>query len=316
MRSFLASAITLAAALVSGCGPDCPPEPDITVTMDQNAELAQTLPILPSGAVQLLETDVPDSHGDFALNVRMTNTPDVIAEGLTLSLQVDGQDIEVTPTRTQQGDADFAVNDEAQNQGTLRFFWRPKNLADYQLAAGKTYTAKVSMPWRFAGCRTQTGVAEGTVTGTIKDPDNVKNITVTSTEAGRVDVLRGIKTKFTVGTLVGNDTLVGLTPKYTLTFFDEGLPPTLGFGIADASKIAMQQNGQPRSLLAPGESIEVYTSTNRGIGGAPYDHAGSAASTATLVGPGKAVVKFEMTSQRAAGSTTQNDVVYRLIDVP
>lgn len=300
----------------TACGPECSPEPDLVVTMDQDIEEVRALPILASGKTELLAVQVPDSHGDFTVNLRITNAPYVIVDDFRVDQLIAGQPQDIELIRFRHNDEDLEKTDQAFNQSKLRFNWRMKQLADYALTEGQQYTSKVTLNWRYAGCRTQTGVATADVVGTVKSTNTLKNFVLQAQDAGRIDVLRGPKAKLTLGSNISNDRVQNITaPKYTVVFFDEGLPPTLGLGLAGADNIALQVNGQPRRYIDAADTIEVYTSSNPSVGGAPYDHAGQGASTATLVGGGKALVKLEIESERANGTSPEADVIWTLADV-
>lgn len=316
-RWFIGVGSAIALAGGSGCGQQCTPEPDLTVNLVQAAEDVRALPVLSSGKLSLLGVEVPDSHGDVSVQLSLEGADSISVEDLTFTQSVGGADKDVSLVRVQQGDAEYADGNRARNDDRFRFLWRMQELADYVLAEGTAAASTVALNWRFAGCRTQTGVATVEVPQTVRSANTLKNLVLQSAEAGRLDLAQGPMAKMVVTSNVSNDTLVGVSNENLMvTFFSEGLPPLIGLGLADAPQIALRVNGMPTSQIAPGQSMEIFTSS-RSSTDAPYDHAGQAASATALVGGGKALVKLEVSSERASGTAgPQRDIIYSLVDVP
>ncbi len=302
----------------TGCGQPCTPEPDITVTLAKDVEDVRALPVLSSGKLSLLGVDVPDIHGDVSVSMQVSGADTLTVDALTFAQQVAGQPKDIELVRVQRNDAEFTNGDQAQSGSKFRFRWRIQKLAEYALVEGAAAVSNITMNWRFAGCRNQTGTATLDVAETVRSVNTLKNLVLKAAEAGRLDLARGAKAKMTVTSNSANDVLQGISEeKLQVTFFSEGLPPLIVLGRADASKIAMQLAGVPRNQLQPGEFLDIFTSSNASVGMAPYDHAGEAASATALVGGGKALVKLEVTSEKASSTMgPQKDVIYSLVDVP
>lgn len=322
-RCVLGAAVALTSLVGLGCGPQCPPEDDITVTFVEPTEDVRAIPLIASGATSLLETDVPDSHGTAAVKVQIEGGVDnVIFDSLTFEQQVAGGDKAIELVRVLAGTTEFEDAVEVPNQTPLSFHWRVRELAEYALEEGAAHTSTITANWRYSGCRTQTGTATLQVPGTIKQTNNLKNFTLESAEAGRLDPAQGAKAKMVLKNPSTSDFITGLDPlSYQVVFFSEGLPPIIGLGVAVDSvmeqRIARQSNGMGKSQLNVGESVEVFTSNDPGAQPAPYVHTGQAAATAALVGGGKAVVTLKIQSQRGTSVMPPvTDTISALVDVP
>lgn len=301
----------------AGCGPQCEPEPDISVTLTPEAEEVRSLPVLTSGKVKLLDVDVPDAHGDVKVKLAVDGVDSVTVDSLVFEQQVAGQTKQVDLLRTQHGDDEFEVATQAESGSVFRFVWRVKNLAEYLLPEGGAHTSKVKLGWGFRGCRTQGGEATVDVAGTVKSPSTPRNFELVSAEAGRFLAAQGPKARVSLKSKLTNQTLTGIAnEKFTVTFFSEGLPPIIAYGTADAAQIALRVNGAPGSQLPPSGTLEAFTSTNASAGSAMWENAGVGASSAALIGGGKAVVKLEIESENPNTQIRSTDTVVTLVDVP
>lgn len=313
--------LVLGAAAVSaaavGCGPNCEPEPDITVSLSPESEEVRALPVLASGKLQLLDTDVWDSHGQVVVGVHPKGVDNVVLDSVSFEQQIGGQTKNIERVRTLLNDVDFTDASEASEGTKLGFFWRMKQLAEFGLEEAAAHTSKVTVNWRYAGCRTQSGTATLDLSGKVKGVSTPKNFVLQTAESGRLETANGPMAKMVLKSAWSNDVVQAIAnPSYTVVFFSEGLPPIIGLGLADKSKIALRVNGMPRRSISSTEQLEVFTSSDASAK-APYDHAGTAAATQALIGGGKAVVQLKIESERAnSAAGAQQDVITALVDVP
>lgn len=317
MKTIALTATLSAVALLTACGPDCT-DPDVKVTLSASTEDVRALPVIPSGKLRLLDLDVPESHGRIEVKLAIEGADSVSIDSLEFTETINGTAKELERTRTQLNDADFADTDVASSGDALRFFWRTTQLGDLGLTEGQPHAAKVTVNWRKSGCRTQTGAAELEIPGVIRTPNTQKNFVLQTAEAGRLQTIGGIQAKLSLKSNVPNDMLQNITnPNYTVTFFSQGLPPIIGYGFADKTKVSRQVGGVPKGTLSAAETLDVFTSTNPSIGNAPYEHSGVAAATQALVGGGRAVVTLRIDAERANSTTGAfTEVINVLVDVP
>lgn len=313
----LAAAATIALA-VSGCDIECTPEPDIQVTLEKESEDVRSLPILSSGKTRLLSINVPDAHGDERVRVKMVNASSVSVEGLQFTQTIDGVTKSIDLVSQQHNDQDVAPGGTVLQDGVLKFQWRMKNLSEYALPAGKAHSGKVTLNWKYQGCRTQTGVASLDLSGLIKAAVSATHFALADApepEASKPDTLAGAKARLAVKSAVG-DTLVDIgQAKMTVTYFGDGLVPALGVGLLGADHLALQSGGTARTSVGPTEVLEVYTSKNPSANGASYETAGQAATTGTL-SSGKALITLEIHSAKQSQPTVQQvDSLSALVDL-
>lgn len=314
MRVLLAAALSLS---LVGCLPygDCDPEPDISVQLEPLSEDVRSLPILASGKTSLLGIDVPDSHGDVRVKATLTNASSVDIVSVAYEQTVDGAVKDIRLVSQQQNDHDVANGAALLQSATLKWQWRMKSLAAYVLPSAKPHSGKVTLNWRHRGCRVQEGVATLDVPGTVKAAASATNLSLDSAEAFAPDATKGGKVKLAVRSAVG-DGLVNLSnAKISVTYFSEGLAPTIGLALLSSDQLALQSGGTSRSAISATEVLDVYSSKTPTVNAAPYEYAGTAANVSLGTGA-KALVTLTLSSSKASQTTTtQVDSLSALVDV-
>lgn len=310
--------LSASASLLSGCfyGGDCDPEPDITVKLEAASEDVRSLPVLASGKLSLLGIHVPDAHGDVKVNLRMTNASSVDITGLRFEELVDGTARNLEVLAQQHNGATASNGSPVVDKGQLRFAWRAKNLAELRLPAAKAHTGRVTLDWKYEGCRTQTGRATVDVPGFVKAVVSTGNLRLVSAEAAAPDLVKGARAKVAVESSVG-DAVVNLkNAKFTVTYFGAGLIPGVGLGLVESSQVALQSGGTARTQLAVGETLEVFTSQEPGASPAVYEPSGLAAAVGSING-GKALITLNLTSEKQSQpGVPVVDTVTELVDLP
>lgn len=304
------------AALSGGCfsSYDCEPEPDISVQLEKVSEDVRSLPVLSSGKTHLLGIDVPDHHGDARVRLKMTNATSVELRSIAFEQSVDGTVKDIRLVSQQLNDKDVKDGDPGLQDRTLEFQWRIRALADYVLTAATAHKSRVTVNWRYFGCRAQEGVATLEVEGTVKAAFAAENLQLVSAEAFAPSAVNGAKAKVTVKSAVG-DGLINLSnAKLQVTYFGEGLTPSIGFALLGADHLALQSGGTARASISATEHLEVYSSRNPGSNGAAYDFNGTAANVSTGGGQ-KALVTLSLSSSKSTqATTTQVDTLNALVD--
>jgi hypothetical protein len=310
--------LSACASLLPGCLSfgDCEPEPDITVALEAPTEDVRSLPVLSSGKVTLLGIDVPDAHGDVRAKLKMTNAYSVDVTGLNFEEQVDGRPWSLELLAQQHNGSAVNEGRSVSDKGELRFAWRSKNLTDFRLPAAKTHTGRITLNWKYEGCRTQTGMATLDIPGYVKSVVSTGNLSLVSAEASAPDPVKGAKVKMAVQSAVG-DTVVDLKDaKLTVTYFGAGLVPGIGLGRVGSSQVALQSGGVPRSQLAVGETLDVFTSREPGASPATYEPSGLAAAVGSVSG-GKALITLTVSSaKQSTPSVPALDTMTELVDLP
>lgn len=310
--------LSASASLLSGCfyGGDCDPEPDITVKLEAASEDVRSLPVLASGKLSLLGINVPDAHGDVKVNLRMTNASSVDVTGLRFDEVVDDTPRSIEVLAQQHNGAAVSNGGSVVDRGQLRFAWRAKNLAELRLPAAKAHTGRVTLHWKYEGCRTQTGSATLDVPGFVKAVVSTGNLRLVSAEAAAPDLVKGARVKMAVESAVG-DAVVNLkNAKYTVTYFGDGLVPGIGLGLVQSSNVALQSGGTTRTQLAVGETLDVFTSREPGVSAPVYEPSGLAAAVGSISG-GKALVTLNLTSEKQSQpGIPVVDTVTELVDLP
>jgi hypothetical protein len=236
-------------------------------------------------------------------------------ESIQFEQSLDGQSLDIRRVRSQLNDKAFDDTPvSALDEGTFRFHWRMKQLSQYALEEAKDHKATVAMNWKFVGCRTQTGVARTEVTGLSKAAVAPQNLRVETAESQAPDLVSGPKVRFGLRSKTGDEiTNIG-SPRFTVTYFSEGLTPALGLGLAGDGQVAVQSGGQPTTSISATGTLDVYTSKMPATAGAAWEHAGTAASTAALGGGGKALVTLTVQSRGATQAAPVEDVLTALVD--
>jgi hypothetical protein len=310
--------LSASASLVSGCfyGGDCDPEPDITVKLEAASEDVRSLPVLASGKLSLLGINVPDAHGDVRASLRMTNASSVEVTGLRFEEQVDGAPRSLELLAQQHNGAAVDKGGSVVDQGQLRFAWRAKNLAELRLPAAKAHSGRITLNWKYEGCRTQTGVATLDIPGYVKSVVSTGNLRLVSAEAAAPDLVKGARVKMALQSAVG-DTVVDLREaKFTVTYFGDGLIPGTGLGLVQSGQVALQSGGAARTQLAVGETLDVFTSREPSASPAVYEASGLAAAVGSISG-GKALVTLNLTSaKQSMPGVPVVDTVTELVDLP
>ncbi|AKI99733.1 hypothetical protein ATI61_10970 [Archangium gephyra] len=310
--------LSASASLVSGCfyGGDCDPEPDITVKLEAASEDVRSLPVLASGKLSLLGLNVPDAHGDVKVNLRMTNASSVDVTGLRFEEVVDGTPRTLEVLAQQHNGSTVNNGGSVVDKGQLRFAWRAKNLSELRLPAAKAHTGRVTLNWKYEGCRTQTGSATLDVPGFVKAVVSTGNLRLVSAEAAAPDLVKGAKVKMAVESAVG-DAVVNLKDaKFTVTYFGDGLIPGVGLGLVQASQVALRSGGTARTQVAVGETLEVFTSQEPGASSPVFEPSGLAAAVGSISG-GKALVTLNLTSEKQSQpGVPVVDTVTELVDLP
>jgi hypothetical protein len=310
--------LSASASLLSGCFyvGDCDPEPDITVKLEAASEDVRSLPVLASGKTSLLGINVPDAHGDVKVNLRMTNASSVDVADLRFEEVVDGTPRTLELLAQQHNGAAVNKGGSVVDQGQLRFAWRAKNLAELRLPAAKTHTGRVTLNWKYEGCRTQTGVATVDIPGYVKAVVSTGNLSLVSAEATAPDLVKGARVKMVVQSAVGDEVVDLKDAKLTVTYFGAGLIPGIGLGLVQSSNLALQSGGTARTRLAVGETLDVFTSQEPAASPAVYETAGLAAAVGSING-GKALVTLNLTSSKASQpGVPVVDTVTELVDLP
>lgn len=227
---------------------------------------------------------------------------------------VGGATKEIRVISQQLNDKDVKDGAEALDEGTLKFQWRMKNLAEYALTPATAHSGKATVNWRYSGCRVQTGGASLDVDGQVKAAASAENLSFVSAEAFAPSAVSGAQAKMTVKSAVG-DGLVNLaTPKMQVTYFAEGLVPSLGLALLSTDHLTMHSGGTARTSISSTENLEVYSSKSPSANGAAYEAAGTAVAASTGTGL-KALITLTLTSSKASlTSTTQLDTVHALVD--
>jgi len=310
--------LSASATLLGGCISfgHCDPEPDITVTLESPTEDVRSLPVLASGKMSLLGLNVPDAHGDVRARLRMTNASSVDVTGVLFEEQVDGtpRGIEVL-AQEHNGTKMDARSAVVVDQGQLRFAWRSKNLTELRLPEAKSHTGRITLNWRYDGCRTQSGVATLDIPGYVKSVVSAGNLKLVSAEAVRPDAVKGAQVKMAVQSSVG-DTVVDLKDaKFTVTYFGDGVVPGTGLGLVTANQVALRSGGTARTQLAVGETLEVFTSREPAASSPVYEAAGLSASLGS-VSSGKALITLNLTSAKQSTPGVPNvDTLTELVDI-
>jgi hypothetical protein len=295
---------------------DCEPEPDVTVTLEAASEDVRSLPVLASGRLSLLGLNVPDAHGDVRANLRMTNASSVSVTGLRYEEQVEGAPRSIEVLAQEHNGASVKEGGSVVDKGQLRFAWRAKNLAELRLPAAAPHTGRITLNWKYQGCRTQTGVASLDLPGHVKAVVSTGNLRLVSAEAAPPDAVKGAQVKMAVESAVG-DAVVNLkNAKFTVSYFGGGLVPGVGLGLVGADQVALQSGGMARSQVAVGETLEVFTSRAPGASPATYEASGQAVPVGNMSG-GKALVTLSLTSEKQSQpGVIQTDTLSELVDVP
>jgi hypothetical protein len=201
------------------------------------------------------------------------------------------------------------------DKGQLRFFWRMKNLTEYRLPEARPHAGTVTLNWKYEGCRAQSGVATLEIPGTVKAAASATNLRLVSADAAQPDAVRGAQVKMVVASAVGDGLTNLKNASFTVTYFGTGAVPTLGLGLLDANRIALQSGGTARTSFDLHETLEVYSSRNPTVSPAAYEPAGSAVAAGSFSG-GKALITLKLTSSKKSDTvTTQVDTLSELVDL-
>ncbi|HEX8820929.1 MAG TPA: hypothetical protein VF794_13460 [Archangium sp.] len=311
--------LSASATLMTGCFSfgDCDPEPDITVTLEPASEDVRSLPVLASGKLSLLGINVPDAHGDERARLKMTNASSVDVTSLRFEELVDGSPRSIELLAQQHNGQKLDAGGVVTDKGQLRFAWRAKNLAELRLPEAKPHTGRITLNWKYEGCRTQTGVATLDIPGYVKAVVSTGNLRLVSAEASRPDVVKGAQVKMALQSSVG-DAVVNLKDaSFTVTYFGaDGLVPGTGLGLVSPAQVALQSGGAARTQIAVGETLDVFTSREPARSPAIYEPAGTAATIGNVNG-GKALITLNVSSEKQSmPGVRQVDTVSELVDVP
>ncbi|MFN7132053.1 MAG: hypothetical protein ACK4N5_08215 [Myxococcales bacterium] len=318
MRLLLRSLLPASFLALPACFPpgDCEPDPTVTVTLEPRSEDVRSLPILASGKTRLLGIDVPDSHGETRIDVKLVNAPGVDITGLRYEQSVDGQVKEIELVKQSHNDQDVKVGGKAMADGQLKFQWRARNLTDLNLPVAKPHVAKAVLDWKFVGqCGVQTGVATVEVPGLVKAAVSATNFKLvdSSIEVFKPDAVKGSKAKLSLQSAVGDAVTNFKDARLLITYYGTGLAPTIGLGLVEMDKLAFQVEQKNRTEVAPNETLQLYTSANARQDGALWEHAGAAAGA---VSEGKALVTLTIGSSKKSEQTTvQVDSISALVDL-
>lgn len=310
--------LSASASLLSGCFSvgNCDPEPDITVKLEAASEDVRSLPVLSSGKLSLLGLNVPDAHGDVKVNLRMTNASSVDVTDLRFEEVVDGSPRTLELLAQQHNGAAVDKGGSVVDQGQLRFAWRSKNLSELRLPAAKTHTGRVTLNWKYDGCRTQTGTTTVDIPGYVKAVVSAGNLGLVSAEAAAPDLIKGARVKMAVQSAVGDEVVDLRDASFTVTYFGDGLVPGIGLGLVQPAQVALQSGGEARTRLAVGETLDVFTSQEPAASPAVYEPAGLAAAVGGVSG-GKALITLTLTSSKASQpGVPVLDTVSELVDLP
>jgi hypothetical protein len=311
--------LSASATLMTGCFSfgDCDPEPDITVALEPASEDVRALPVLASGKLSLLGINVPDAHGDERANLKMTNASSVEVTNLRFEERVDGAPKSIELLAQQHNGQKLEAGGFVADKGQLRFAWRAKNLAELRLPEAKPHTGRITLNWKYEGCRTQTGVATLDLPGHVKAVVSTGNLRLVSAEASRPDTLKGAQVKMALQSSVG-DAVVNLKDaSFTVTYFGaDGLVPGTGLGLVGPAQVALQSGGTARTQIAVGETLEVFTSREPSRSPALYEASGTAVTVGSVSG-GKALVTLNVSSaKQSLPDVPQLDTLSELVDLP
>jgi hypothetical protein len=311
--------LSASASLLAGClsfGGDCDPEPDITVALVADSEDVRALPVLASGKMSLLGINVPDAHGDERVSLRMTNASSVEVTGVRFEERVDGSPKTLELLAQEHNGQKLVEGGSVVDKGQLRFAWRAKNLTELRLPEAKPHTGRITLNWKYEGCRTQTGVATLDMPGYVKAVVSTGNLRLVSAEASRPDTLKGAQVKMAVRSSVG-DAVVNLKDaKFTVTYFGDGFVPGTGLGLVTSGQVALQSGGTARTRVGVDETLDVFTSREPSASPATYEAAGTAVTVGSISG-GKALVTLTLTSEKqSTPGVPQLDTVTELVDLP
>jgi hypothetical protein len=286
----------------------------ITVTLSQDGEEVRTLPVLASGAVSLLDVDVPDSHGSIDFGVHITGATEVELTSLGFAIEVDGAPLDVRITRQHVGDTNVAtgpIPSTLHDGDVLTIDFRARQLDDIMLPEGVGYTAALDLGWREVTLETirQADTASLEVVDTVAATVDAGSFALLSDPAAEVFAPAATGAEFSAAAEITSGLTVDIQAvrARTVYFGTDDTVPGIGLAIHDA--VAHQVGGSNAVTVAPGATLDLYSSSDPDGSPAPSGVAGVSASVGDASG-GKAVLTIEIDYEPTDGTPgVQTDVL-------
>lgn len=308
---------------LSGCTDCSPPDPSATADVSFLQEEVRTLPIIASGAKGVWPftpppgLELPDSHGYIETRLETTaGLPWVDVDGLSVELEVAGQEIPIRLTRVEGGRSDDKEepkgkwSDRVYDRAALKIWWavdrsQVSSVSRMVLSEGASYSLTIDFSWRHTSCG---GTVAGNVTRIFTDFIQASVNAKTFEGKGMPDIETtddgaGFKAQYGVGSGLEADVKGGSALIVYFSGSNKGEAALITF-----PSVGTKVNGLPASKVTPADTLEIYSAADAVIK-ASYGVTGTVIPPGYKPGAGLYVTTITISytpSQATLGAT--NDV--------